>query len=79
MSVSNIEKRPVNVFKRTYNRELKKSEKILSCVGLFHGFSVDFEEFEGGPGNFACALVELPNGEVITPPADLIQFTDVPK
>ena len=51
-------------------------EKRIRAKGQFHRFSVDYEECGENAGNFAVAIVELPNGEVITPPANLIQFTD---
>lgn len=51
-------------------------EKVLVGIATFHCFSVDYEEFEAGPANYAVAVIELPDGEVKTVPADLIRFTD---
>lgn len=41
---------------------------------LFHGFGVDYEEFESGPGNFSTAIVEWPDGKVEMVRADKIRF-----
>lgn len=43
---------------------------------LFHGFGVDYEEFETGPGNYSTALVEWPNGQVESVRADHVRFLD---
>lgn len=42
--------------------------------GLFHGWGVDFEEFETGPGNFSVAIIELPDGKIKTVKADAVTF-----
>ena len=36
----------------------------------------NYEEFETGVGNYSVAIIELPNGEVVMPVADDIQFLD---
>jgi len=72
--------RPVTVFEFwrpegcKYNEPYQKRE---SEKGKFHGFSTEYEEFETGPGNYAIAIVELPDGTVITPIVGLIRFDDV--
>jgi hypothetical protein len=33
--------------------------------GVFHGWSVAYEEFETGAGNYTIAIVELPDGTVV--------------
>ncbi len=43
--------------------------------GLFHGWGCDYEEFESGPGNFATAIIEKFDGEVLNHPVELIRFT----
>ncbi len=45
-------------------------------TGVFHGWSVDYEEFENGAGSYAVAVVELPDGTVVLQRADHIRFTD---
>lgn len=45
-------------------------------VAVFHEFGVDYEEFESGPGCFSIAIIELPDGKVLTVRADQIRFID---
>ena len=45
-------------------------------IGYFHGFGMNYTEFESGAGNYSVAIVELPNGEVVMPKADAIRFID---
>jgi len=65
-------KRKVVVFKN-----YKKNE--IDCEGIFHAFGVAYEEFDNGPGNYSTAIIELSDGTVITPSADLIKFIDIQK
>ena len=52
-----------------------KGEKIYKGkMGLFHGWGVDYEEFETGPGNFSTAIVELADGSVENVYVTCIQF-----
>lgn len=41
---------------------------------IFHGWGVDYEEFEGGPGNYSCAIVEAECGKIALVRADWIRF-----
>lgn len=54
----------------------KQWELVDQSEAKFHQFSVDYEEFETGPGNYAAAIIELPTGEVKVIRADLIRFID---
>lgn len=45
-------------------------------LGYFHGWGMNYEEFETGPGNYSVAIVELPDGSVITPAVTDITFLD---
>ena len=47
-------------------------------VGYFHCFSVQYEELGDGIGLYPVAIVELPDGRIIEPLADEIQFLDRP-
>lgn len=47
-------------------------------VGYFHCFSVQYEEMRDGIGVYPVAIVELPDGRIIEPLADEIQFLDRP-
>lgn len=46
-------------------------------MGYFHQWGCNYEEFETGAGNFSTAIVELPDGKVVMPVADDIQFLDI--
>ncbi len=51
-------------------------EKVIVGNGLFHGFGVDYLEFESGPGNYSTAIVEMPDGTVMNVHVDMIVFND---
>lgn len=57
-----------------WSNESKHFEKFEN--GIFHQWGSNYEEFESGAGNYSVAIVELPDGKVIMPCADSIQFTD---
>lgn len=44
--------------------------------GIFHQWGNDYEEIGDGAGNFTVAIVELPNGRIVTPAARDIWFLD---
>jgi len=44
---------------------------------VFHQWGVDYEELEGGPGNFSAAIVEYADGSVDVVRADRIKFLAV--
>ncbi len=72
--------REVKVFKQEWerNKDTQKLEckKVFQCDGIFHKWGSNYEEFENGAGNFTVAIVELKDGSIIMPPADLIQFKE---
>lgn len=46
-------------------------------LGYFHQWGCDYEEFaDVGVGNYSIAIVELPNGKIVTPVAKDIEFID---
>jgi hypothetical protein len=45
-------------------------------LGYFHRWGNGFEEFEDGVGNYSIAIVELPDGKVVTPEPNEIVFLD---
>lgn len=49
-------------------------KKVDCGEAIFHQFGVDYEEFEGGPGNFSTAIIELPDGTVKNIPVELVEF-----
>jgi len=49
-------------------------EKQEAGEGKFHGWGVEYEEFENGPGNYSVAIVEMPDGTVQTLMPSLVRF-----
>ncbi|MCK5603542.1 hypothetical protein KAR91_16780 [Candidatus Pacearchaeota archaeon] len=41
---------------------------------IFHGWGVNYEEFETGAGNFSTAIIELEDGTVKNIPAVQVRF-----
>lgn len=66
--------RKVTVKKRTWPHGYGKPP-VMETIGegLFHCWGVNYEEFESGPGNYTVAIVEMPDGTVLTPaPIDIV-------
>ena len=59
---------------RIWNRTTKLWE---NHVGQWQGWSMNYEEFASGPGNFPVAIVEEADGRVVLPVADDVVFTDM--
>lgn len=49
---------------------------VDSEPGLFHGWGVEYEEFEAGPGNYSVAIIEMPDGTIETPLAKMVRFLE---
>ena len=65
--------------KRTWEEEgqvRSKWFKDTKCIGTFHGWGVDYQEFDEGVGNFTVAIVELEDGTVELVLAGMIRFMD---
>lgn len=44
-------------------------------LAYFHQWGIDYEEFaDVGVGNYSIAIVELPNGDIVTPLVNDIRF-----
>lgn len=69
-------RRKVIVFEGRYSSDTKKVEKIEYGVGEFHQFGLSLELHEDGFGNLSIAIVEMPDGTVLTPPANMIKFVN---
>jgi hypothetical protein len=50
-----------------------------AAKGKFHGWGVEYEEFESGPGNFSVAIVEMADGTIQTLMPWAIRFLDSEK
>jgi hypothetical protein len=71
--------RPVLVFQMVRNNETRASERVVvHAQGWLHQFSLDVEEGDTGFASYAIAIVELPDGTIVMPRADRIQFLDIP-
>lgn len=51
-------------------------ERRLVGEGLFHGWGTDVLEFETGACNYTVAIVEKPDGSVVTAMPKLIEFVE---
>ena len=54
----------------------ERMEKVVVESGVFHQFGCDYDEYEGGPGNFSTAIIETSDGSVRNVPVGLIKFDD---
>lgn len=72
--------RKVVVTRSVWSAETNRYERVEQPeLAAFHGFSLDHEEYEKGPGHHPVAIVEWPDGKVEVVYAGLIQFvTDQP-
>lgn len=67
--------RKVEILKRKWNKEIGAYEfAIIQKQATFHQFGVNYEEFEGGPGNYTTAIIEHEDGKVENIDCDLIRF-----
>jgi len=66
--------RKVIVLKRTWPHGYNQPAVVEEIgVGEFHCWGSGYEEFEAGPGNYTIAIVEMPDGAIITPnPCDVV-------
>ena len=53
-----------------------KWEPIEFELGYFHQWGQNFEEIYGDVGQYTTAIVELPDGRIVTPTASDIVFLD---
>ena len=53
-----------------------KWEPIEFELGYFHQWGQNFEEIYGDVGQYTTAIVELPDGRIVTPAAADIIFLD---
>lgn len=61
----------VSEYKKQYGVHLQTEEK---GEAVFHQFGADYEEFDGGPGNFTTAVIEWPDGTIGNVPVALVRF-----
>lgn len=68
--------RPVMTMKGVHDKSGRRTGIEDAAEGKFHGWGVEYEEFESGPGNFSVAIVEMPDGTVQTLMPWAIRFLD---
>lgn len=57
-------------------REDGKLKDLEFELGYFHEWGIDCVATEYGPAHFPVAIVELPDGRIVTPSANYIVFLD---
>ena len=55
---------------------INKTKVPRPRIALFHQFGCDYDDLEGGPGNYSIAIVEWPDGTVEGVNVNMIQFLD---
>ncbi len=69
--------RRVNILTVIRREQPLRIEKIMSKeYGYFHEWGTDYEELQGGVGQFPIAIIEKDDGTIVTPHAELIKFVD---
>ncbi|WP_041360213.1 hypothetical protein [Nitrosomonas sp. Is79A3] len=66
--------RKVIVYEGRYSGTPNRYEKIEYGIGVFIQFGLAIEEDEKGFSNYSVAIVEMPDGTVLTPPPTMIKF-----
>ena len=58
------------------NRKVEAYSRLdkTTVIGTLLGFGVDFEELNNGVGQYTTAIIECPDGSVITRPVEDIKF-----
>ena len=80
--MNNSSTRPVRVYHRvrTPNENgqgYHYPKMVQHEIAQFHQFSIQSEELDTGAAHYPVGIVELADGTVITPAADMLQFLDV--
>ena len=71
--------RPVMTMKALHDDRGRRTGLEDAAEGTFHGWGVEYEEFESGPGNFSVAIVEMADGTIQTLMPWAIRFLDSDK
>ena len=50
--------------------------EAVDVVGRYHCWGNNYEEFDGGPGVFTTAIIELEDGRIVSCPAETVHFLD---
>ncbi|HEN8710601.1 TPA: hypothetical protein U8203_000244 [Pseudomonas putida] len=68
--------RPVMTMRALHDDRGRRTGIEDAAEGKFHGWGVEYEEFESGPGNYSVAIVEMADGTVQTLMPWAIRFLD---
>lgn len=65
----------VEIFKYVKDENQSYKMKLVSdTFGEFHQWGCDYEEFEGGPGNYSTAIVQLADDTIKNVPVEMVKF-----
>ena len=56
--------RRVKIFKRVFDKTKKTYVRAEDIEGNFIEYGVNHEEFEAGPGNYTCGVIEMDDGTI---------------
>lgn len=65
--------RTVEVYEFAWDNNSKRYIKNLVSIGIFHEFGLGIDDDPST--NLSVAIVELPDGQIVTPQANMIKFT----
>ena len=68
--------RPVMTMQAVRDDRGRRTGLEEAAEGKFHGWGVEYEEFESGPGNYSVAIVEMADGTIQTLMPWAIRFLD---
>lgn len=68
--------RPVMTMEGLHDDPGRRTGIEDAAEGKFHGWGVEYEEFETGPANYSVAIVEMADGTIQTLMPWAIRFLD---
>lgn len=68
--------RPVMTMQAVHDDRGRRTGLEDAAEGKFHGWGVEYVEFENGPGNYSVAIVEMADGTVQALMPWAIRFLD---
>jgi hypothetical protein len=61
---------------RQVTARIYQDKKWVQIGGVFHQWGHAYEEYHAGPGNYTIAVIELPDGKVVTALPEDVRFCD---
>ena len=65
--------RTVEVYQFAWDNDLRRHVKEFVSIGVFHEFGLGIDD--DANTNLSVAIIELPDGQIVTPQANMIKFT----